>query len=236
MGRFTRSMTSAETAEPSTLTERLVVARRRFFEYRRGASVVERAALAGGFAALTGLGAQLRIPLSFTPVPITLQTFAVLLAGLALGARWGGASQGLYAGLGAAGVPWFAGGGAGVGHVLGPTGGYIVGFVLAATLVGYVADRYARAREPVGLVALLTVANFGVIYGVGLPWLYGWLTLVQGDALTVVTLLEKGAFPFLAGSVVEMLAAAAVGSAVTPSESFGAVDEDQVESPTHTRR
>lgn len=227
-------MTQGETTEKGVLPTRLVTARRRLFRYRRGASVAEKAALAGGFAVLTGLGAQLRIPLSFTPVPITLQTFSVLLAGVVLGARWGGASQGLYAGLGAAGVPWFAGAAGGVSHLLGPTGGFIIGFVLAATLVGYVADRYAWARRPVGLVALLTVANFGVIYGVGLPWLYGWLTLVQGDTLTLVGLLELGLFPFIAGSIVEMLAAAAVGTAVTPGESLGASPTDDFET-TRTR-
>ncbi len=230
-------MTQGEPADTGPLPDRLVTARRRFFRYRHGASLGEKVALAGGFAALTGLGAQLRIPLSFTPVPVTLQTFAVLLAGVVLGARWGGASQGLYAGLGAAGVPWFAGGGAGVGRILGPTGGYILGFVLAATVVGYVADRYAWAREPVGLVALLTVANFGLIYGVGLPWLYGWLTLVQGGSPTAVGVLELGLFPFVLGSVVEMLAAAAVGTAVTPKESFGAADRaDGPGAETRTQR
>jgi len=228
------SMTRGETT--TRVPDRLVTARRRFFEYRHGASLGEKAALAGGFAALTGLGAQLRIPLSFTPVPVTLQTFAVLLAGIVLGARWGGASQGLYAGLGAAGVPWFAGGAAGIGQIFGPTGGYIIGFVLAATLVGYVADRYTRAREPIGLVALLTVANFGVIYGVGLPWLYGWLALVQQSAPTVLGVLELGLFPFVAGSVVEMLAAAAVGTAVTPKESLGVESTDRRGAETRTER
>lgn len=196
-------------------------ARSRFFRYRHEADLAGKVALAGGFAALTGVAAQVRIPLPFTPVPITLQTFAVLLAGLALGARWGGASQALYAGGGAAGVPWFSGMSAGVGTVLGPTGGYIVGFVFAAALVGYVTDRHARARQFPGLLGVLLVANFAVIYGFGLPWLYGWLALVKGSAPGVTELLTMGLFPFVPGDLVKLVGAAAVGRAVTPTEPLG---------------
>lgn len=196
-------------------------ARLRFFEFRHGAGTTNKVALALGFAALTGVAAQLRVPLPFSPVPITLQTFAVLLAGVVLGARWGGASQALYAGIGAAGVPWFAGMSAGVGTILGPTGGYIVGFVLAAAVVGYVTDRRQLARRFVPLVGLLAVANFVVIYGVGLPWLYAWLALVQGSAPSLSGLLTMGLLPFIPGDVVKLLGAAAVGTALTPTESFG---------------
>lgn len=207
--------------EPSALDEALSGfkrARLRFFEYRAETGVGQRAGLAVALAALTGLAAQVRIPLPFTPVPITLQTFAVLLSGVVLGARWGGASQGLYAGLGAAGVPWFAGATAGVGRIVGPTGGYIVGFVLAAAAVGYVVDRSARARRPLALVGLLFAANFLVVYGVGLPWLYGWLSFVQGGSPTVVRVFELGLVPFVVGDVVKLLAAAGVGYVVLPNE------------------
>lgn len=192
-------------------------ARLRFFRYRYEANVARKVALSLGFAALTGVAAQVRIVLPFTPVPITLQTFAVLLAGIALGARWGGASQALYAGFGAAGVPWFAGTSAG----LGPTGGYIVGFVFAAALVGYLVDRHVQARRFPSLLAIFLVANFVVIYGFGLPWLYGWLTLVNGSPLTVMELLTMGLFPFVAGDLVKLLGAAAVGKAMTPLEPYG---------------
>jgi biotin transport system substrate-specific component len=204
--------------------------RLRFFEYRAETGLGQKAALALALAALTGLAAQVRVPLPFTPVPITMQTFAVLLSGVVLGARWGGASQGLYAGLGAAGVPWFAGATAGVGRIVGPTGGYVVGFVLAAALVGYVVDRYERAREPVALVAVLLVGNFLVVYGVGLPWLYGWLGLVQGGSPTVLGVLELGLVPFVAGDLVKLLAAAGVGTLLLPK-----AGETTTESATATR-
>lgn len=200
---------------------RLSTARLRFFRYRYGADVGRKTALAVGFAVLTGVAAQLRIPLPFTPVPITLQTFAVLLTGIALGARWGGASQAIYVAGGVAGAPWFAGMGAGLGTVVGPTGGYLVGFVLAAALVGHLTDRHLLARRFTVLVGVLCVANFVVIYGVGLPWLFGWLTLASGATPTPMELLTMGLFPFVPGDLVKLLAAAVVGNAMVPAEAFG---------------
>lgn len=201
-------------------------ARRRFFRYRHEAGVRRKAALAGGFAALTGAAAQVRVPLPFTPVPITLQTFAVLLAGVVLGMRFGGLSQGLYVGTGLAGVPWFQGGSAGVGHLLGPTGGYLVGFVGAAVAVGYVVDRYQVARRFTRLAVVLTAANFLIIYGVGVPWLYAWSTVVAGSTVTLPELLTMGLWPFVPGDVVKLFAAAAIGAAITPVESDADPDGD----------
>lgn len=204
-----------------TSIDRYRSARRRFHVYRREADVARLTALALGFAVLTGLAAQIRIPLPFTPVPITLQTFAVLLAGVVLGSQWGGLSQALYVAIGLGGVPWFQGGGAGVGHLLGPTGGYLVGFVAAAVVVGYVTDRFSGARRLPGLVVVLFLANFAVIYGFGLPWLYVWLTAVQGSAVSVGQLLTLGFLPFVPGDLVKLVGATAVARAVVPRESFG---------------
>lgn len=208
---------------PVTL-DRYRSVRRRFHVYRRQADVVRLTALALGFAALTGVLAQIRIPLPFTPVPITLQTFAVLLAGVVLGSQWGGLSQALYVAIGLGGMPWFQGGGAGLGHLLGPTGGYLVGFVVAAVVVGYVTDRFARARQLPWLVVVLSAANFTVIYGVGLPWLYVWLTAVQGSAVSIGQLLTLGLFPFVPGDLVKLVGAIAVARAVVPRESFGTLE------------
>jgi biotin transport system substrate-specific component len=196
-------------------------ARLRAFRYPREAALGRKVALAIGFAALTGLAAQVRIPLPFTPVPITLQTFAVLLAGMVLGARWGGTSQVLYAGLGAAGVPWFTGATAGLASILGPTGGYIVGFVVAAVAVGYATGRAPRFRRFPALLGVLLVANFVVIYGVGLPWLWGWLSFVKGAPVTTMELLTMGLFPFVAGDVVKLLGATAVARAILPADVDG---------------
>src|SRR5262245_52763921 len=91
-----------------------------------------RSVLVIGFALLTWAGAKVAVPLPFTPVPGTLQTLAVLLAGAMLGARAGAASQMAYLVMGLAGLPVFALPGAGPAYFLGPTGGYLVGFILAA--------------------------------------------------------------------------------------------------------
>jgi biotin transport system substrate-specific component len=88
------------------------------------------------FAFATGFGAQIRIPLPFTPVPITMQTFFVLSSGVALGAFWGSFSQILYILMGAFGFPYFSGWSAGVKTIIGPTGGYIIGFAIASYLSG----------------------------------------------------------------------------------------------------
>lgn len=103
-------------------------------------TTVVTAALVVGFALLTALSAQIVIPLPFTPVPITGQTFAVLLSGAALGAGAGAASQGLYVLLGAVGLPFYAGGASGWTVVTGATGGYLVGFIVAAWVVGVLAE------------------------------------------------------------------------------------------------
>ena len=99
--------------------------------------------------------AQVRIPLPFTPVPITGQTFAVLLVGAVLGSRRGAASLLLYLMQGLVGLPFFAGGTSGLAILLGPTGGYLVGFIVAAYLVGLLAARGLDRRIPSALLAFL---------------------------------------------------------------------------------
>ena len=99
------------------------------------------ALLVVGFSLLTALCARIVIPLPFTPVPITGQTFAVLLTGAALGARRGAAAIVLYVLEGLAGLPVFAGGASGLARLLGPTGGYLLGFIAAAYLTGTLAER-----------------------------------------------------------------------------------------------
>lgn len=200
--------------------------RRRFFAYRKEATRSEQAALALGFAALTGLAAQIYIPLPFSPVPITLQTFAVLVTGVALGARLGGASQALYVGIGAAGVPWFTGATAGLGTIFGPTGGYIVGFVVAAVVVGFVTDRVVTSRGLLGLTVLLGAVNFVVIYGIALPWLFGWLTLTSGGTATIADVLTVGLLPYIPGDVVKVIGAAFIGTAILPATAVDPAEFD----------
>jgi biotin transport system substrate-specific component len=153
------------------------------------------------FAVMTALGAHVRIPLPWTPVPITLQTFFVLLAGATLGPVLGSASQGLYLVAGAAGVPIFAGGVGGLGYLVGgPTTGYLLGFVAATACTG----RLVRRREPPGFFWIFFSMGVGVlvVYACGVPWLAWCLNLSPTAAL------GQGLLPFVLGDVVKVCAAA----------------------------
>lgn len=139
------------------------------------------------------------IPLPFTPVPIALSTFAVLLTGAALGPLRGALSAGLYLLVGAAGAPVFSGGQSGVTF---PTFGYVVGFVIAAVVVGQLARH--RADRAVGSTLALGALGSIVLYVCGVPWLALSLDIGLGQA----TLL--GVVPFLIGDTVKVLVLAAL--------------------------
>ncbi len=163
-------------------------------------SLVTDLALVAGGAALTGLLAQVAVPL--WPVPITGQTLAVLLVGSTLGASRGALSMLLYGLVGVAGVPWFSDGEHGLGVLLGSTGGYIVGFVLAAALTGYLAQ---RSWDRKFLQAAATfLAGSGSVFLIGLPW----LAVVTGADLQQT--LAWGLWPFIPGGIVKALIAAAI--------------------------
>jgi len=159
-------------------------------------------------AALIGLLAQLKIPLPWTPVPITGQTLAVLLMGALLGPKGGALSAIFYLALGGAGVPWFAGASGGLSAVLGPTGGYLVGFVPAACFVGYCCQRFTRAQHLSVLVLVMLIANFIIIHGLGLLWL-GCVSGIH----SLSQLLALGTLPFISGDLVKIAAAAALARA-----------------------
>lgn len=190
------------------------------FRWRCELSIPKKLILALGLACLTGLIAQIRIMLPWSPVPVTGQTFAVLLAGVLLGKRWGGISLAIYAGLGAVGVPWFTGWGSGLSYLGGPTGGYIIGFILAALFLGYFTDTYVRSRSFLSMLALMLLANFILIYGPGLLHLGLWLSLVKGEPVAFTTLLSMGALPFIAGDVTKAVIAAAIARGVTPKLAY----------------
>jgi len=198
------------------------------FRWRYELSIPKKLALALGIALLTGLAAQLRVPLPWSPVPLTGQTFAVLLAGVLLGRWWGGVSLALYAGLGIAGVPWFTGFGSGLGYLAGPTGGYIIGFIFAALFLGYFTDKYVRARSFVSMLALMLFANFILIYVPGLLQLGLWVSLVKGQAIILTNLLMMGAIPFIIGDITKAVLAAAIARGITPKLAYnGEVDKDK---------
>ncbi|NND83771.1 MAG: biotin transporter BioY [Acidimicrobiia bacterium] len=152
-----------------------------------------------GFALLTGVSALWEIPLPFTPVPITGQTFAVLLAGATLGLRAGAASQLLYIAMGIVGVPFFAGGSSGWEVVTGPTVGYLIGFVAASAVVGRLAEARQDRRVVTAIPALL--AGSAVIYLCGMAGLMAVAGMTASDAFTL------GVVPFVVGDAIKVGAA-----------------------------
>ena len=175
------------------------------------------------------VSARISIVLPIGPVPITAQTFAVLLVGGTLGARLGLAAAALYVVEGIVGLPVFAGGKSGWAIIIGSSGGYLVSYPFATALVGWLAER-GWDRRPATMAAAMLLGS-AVIYAVGLPWLYAWGTLHTGllkvDAMTVGLTLKLGLLPFIPGDLAKLLLAAGlVPSAWQLLHAFGVRDAD----------
>lgn len=206
------------------------------FRWRYELSVVQKITLALGMACLTGLLAQTRIHVPWTPVPITGQTFAVLLSAVMLGKWYAGLGPGLYVGMGICGVPWFTGWSGGIGHLTGATGGYLIGFILAALFLGYFTDTFINSRKFLPMFGLMLFANFVLIHGPGLLWLNTfpyeeWLggTSALGlgpyEGKGFLSLLMVGTIPFVIGDITKAVVAAALAKGITPKEAYnGEVD------------
>jgi len=151
---------------------------------------------------VVAVSALIQVRLPFTPIPITAQTLAVLLVGVLLGSRRGGLALLAYLGQGLACLPVFAGGGFGLAHLLGPTGGYLIGFAAAAFLVGWLAER-GWDRRPLAALGAMTLGNL-VIYAIGAGWL-AWM-VGPNQALAL------GVAPFVLGDVLKI----SLGTALLP--------------------
>lgn len=198
--------------------ERLRTFRLDAYTWRVESNVATKVMLAVVVACITGVLAQVRVPLPFSPVPLTGQTFAVLAAGIMLGRYYGGLSQLIYIVLGVAGIPWFNGGVAGVAALAGPTGGYLIGFVFAALLVGYIADTYASSRRFLPLLGVMMLANFGVIYAFGVLQLSIYMTAIRGVPTSIMSAIKVGALPFIPGDIIKAVMAASLAAGVLPKE------------------
>lgn len=150
-------------------------------------------------AALTALAAQWRIQLPFTPVPITGQTFAVLLTGAALGTKLGAAGQLLYVAVGALEAPVFTEASGGIDVIKGATGGYLIGFIFAAALVGWMAERRQDRTFPTMFTAFL--AGSAVIY------VFGVVGLMSSTGSGLSAAISNGVVPFVFGDVLKGVAA-----------------------------
>jgi biotin transport system substrate-specific component len=156
--------------------------------------------LAVAFSLLTALAAQIVVPIG--PVPITAQTFAVLLTGALLGSRLGAAALIVYLVEGAVGLPFFYGGTSGLGHVLGPTGGYLLAFPAAAFVTGAFAE-HGWDKRYLSAVAAMAIGSL-IIIAAGWAW---YSVLMKASP---VVAFQIGVLPHLAGDVIKILLAAAV--------------------------
>ena len=159
-------------------------------------SAVTKAALVVFGSLLLAVSAQFKIPLY--PVPVTGQTLVVLLIGITYGPRLGGITLAAYLFEGALGLPVFAGGAAGVAVLMGPTAGYLFGFLLAAIAMGYLAER-GMGRTVVSTIAAMVIGNC-VIYLCGALWLANFIGFGQAIA--------AGVLPFLYGDALKLVVAA----------------------------
>jgi biotin transport system substrate-specific component len=156
-------------------------------------------------AALMAVGAYLAIPIG--PVPIVLQNMFVLLAGLLLGSRWAVASVAVYLLTGACGLPVFAGGLGGIGRIVGPTGGYLIGYLPAVFFTGYISEMTANRM---GYDILAMICGTIVLYACGLAW----LKILTG--MTWSKTIMVGMYPFLIGDALKIAAAAVIARALRP--------------------
>ena len=175
---------------------------RRAVSARTGNRTLVRILGAMSFAAAVAAGANIAVPLPGTPVPLTLQTFCVLLAGVALGPTWGMISMGIYILLGTVGCHAFAGGETGWVMLCGASGGYLIGFVLAQPALG----QLTRAtRSSLGCLVLAFLLGDAILFACGLLWLRAWTAWNWQQTLVA------GLWPFLPGEVLKIVAAVVVG-------------------------
>ena len=154
---------------------------------------------------LTIVAAQVSVPLPFTPVPFTLQPMVVLLGGAALGARLGMSAQILYLAIGIAGLPVFAASPIlpqGFGRLLGPTGGYLMSYPLAAFVTGYLAQRGLDRRYLTSVIAM--VAGLAIVFTCGVLW------LAFGAHVGLAGAVRTGLIPFIPADIVKVLLAATI--------------------------
>ena len=161
-----------------------------------------------GLAFLTGIAAQIRLPIPFSPVPVTGQVFAVLLIGLLFGRKLGTGSQLFYVGLGVVGLPWFSGLSGGIAALAGPTGGYVLGFLPAVYLLGWLSERF----ELTGITEIF----FAGLSGLGVIYFFGSLQLSLFLNAGLRETIALGVVPFIWIDLLKGLLVALVGRELNP--------------------
>ncbi len=203
-----------------SVIDRYLVARYSFFKWRYSLDLVDKLVMAAGMACVTGLLALIRIPLPFTPVPVTGQVLGVLMSGVVCGGVFGSISQIIYVGLGIAGVPWFAGGTTCSWTIfVQPTGGYLIGFIIAPLIIGKYTDRYISARSFLPQIKYMMM-------GVGIIYLFGAVVLSLAIGSGFWETMVKGVAPFILVDLVKAAIAAGVSFSILPKASYnGEIDK-----------
>lgn len=150
------------------------------------------------FAALTAVGAFIRIPLGYSS--ITLQTFFTAMAGCVLGPWYGALSQLVYVALGLVGLPIFTQGG-GIGYLMQPTCGFLIGLIPAAWVIGHIAGRKPEPKQIVPACLL----GYGVLYAIGVPYMALILNTFLGKGMGFSAIMWAGMIPFLPGDMIKIL-------------------------------
>jgi biotin transport system substrate-specific component len=165
------------------------------------------------FAALTAVGAFIKIPLG--AVPITLQLLITVLAGILLGSKLGALSQLVYMIIGLLGVPVFSSGTVGLTSVISPSFGYVIGFVLGAYVIGKIVER--KTNPSIVRLLIASITGVVVIYAVGVPYLYLMMNNVVGKAMTFGKALKVGLIIFIPGDLIKCALASALGFKAVPA-------------------
>jgi len=168
--------------------------------------------LAALFAALTAVGAFIKIPVG--PVPITLQALFTILAGIMLGSRVGAMSQLIYVLLGLIGLPIFADGTGGLMHVISPSFGYLIGFIVAAFIMGKIVEH----TEKINFIRIFAICVLGIIiiYIIGIPYLYFILKNVLFKGITFGYAVKMGFLVFIPGDLLKAVIASVLAIKVIP--------------------
>ena len=157
------------------------------------------------FVALIAIGAFIIVPIG--PVPIVLQNMFVLLAAVLLGPAWGAACIGVYLLIGLAGLPVFSKGGSGIGHLFGPTGGYLIGYLPAALVTAGISKGMGKKMS--GDIIAMVVGSL-IVYAAGVPW------LKTATAMTYQKALAVGMYPFIPGDIIKIIIAAFIAKKMRP--------------------
>ena len=193
-----------------SIAEQIRIAREIPLAHRRALAVVF-------FTLFMSLCAQINVPLPPFGVPQTLQTLAAVLCALCLGPRMGMASMGLYALIGAIGVPVFAQGNAGPATILGQTGGYILGFIACQPVVSRIVRRADGTIRGWGAMILATLAGHAVIFALGVPWLYAVRRLDAGlEPITWARAIQGGLVVFVPGMIIKSALAVWIARLAAP--------------------